>query len=116
MIFPKAFLAEQLENKIKKEIHEANPFETYYENGDKGPYEHYITNFHTAFDLRSNEMKDLVYKARNEIVETCFKEDSMDLVPNQGRIEECIKRVNYKHYGRHFDRRKAYFGNSIYTK
>ncbi len=114
MIFNKAYLAEQLDEKVKNNFEEMVPFETHYEKvGDRHPLQIIMKNFFTTFDLNSNEMKDLHYKARKEIVESCFKEEDLSVIPNSSNIKECINRINYKHYGSIFDRRNAYFGNSI---
>jgi hypothetical protein len=113
MIFPKSFLAEQLESKVQSNYRKLQPFQTVHdENGIKNPLEFVVMNYHTSFDLKSNEMKDKVYNARKEIVDTCFNEADLGLTPNSLKIQECIKRINYKHYGNLFERREVYFGNS----
>ena len=112
MIFPKTFLAEAVSKKTSQAVHNAHPYETHYQNGDKSPAELISLNYITFFDLRSNELKDLVVQARRDIVNNCFKEENMGVFPNVDSIEDCIKRTNIKHYGKHLDRRNVYFGNS----
>ena len=112
MIFPKQFLADALESKILKTSHQTHPWETLYKNGNKSPFDLIMMNYFTHFDLKTNEMKDMVHKARKEITNTCFNEDDMSVVPNAGKIEECIKRVNHKVYGKQLEKRNVYFGNS----
>jgi hypothetical protein len=112
MIFPKQFLADALEKKNQKVFNQLHPWETRYNNGDKSPFELVLMNYFTFFDLKSNEVKNAFYNARKEIASSCFNSESMDVFPNTGLIEECIKRVNNKHYGKFLDKRNVYFGNS----
>ena len=112
MIFPKQFLAEAIDRKVQKTSQASHPWETIYKNGDKSPFELVLLNYYTFFDLKSQEMKDSVFASRNEISNTCFSDDVMDAFPNVEKIEECIKRVNDKHYGKQFDKRNVYYGNS----
>src|SRR5690349_18378118 len=112
MIFTKQFLADAMEKKNEKAFIEIHPWETSFKNGDKSPFELILMNYFTFFDLKSNEIKNAFYNARKEIVSSCFNNDNMDVFPNGDKIEECIKRVNHKHYGKYFDNRNVYFGNS----
>jgi|LauGreDrversion4_2_1035121.scaffolds.fasta_scaffold457524_1 hypothetical protein len=113
MIFPKSFLAEQLESKVKRNYRSLQPFETVHDTYEsKNPLEFVVSYYYSTFDLKSNEMKDKVYNARKEIVDSCFNEADLGITPNSMKIQECIKRVNYKHYGSQLERREVYFGNS----
>jgi len=112
MIFPKQFLAEALDRKVQKNTQVFFPYETHYQNGDKSPFELLQLNYITMFDSKSNEMKDLVAASRQEISKTCFSEDLMDIFPNVEGIENCIKRIEDKHFGKHLDKRNIYYGNS----
>lgn len=113
MIFPKQLLNEQLELKFSKEFEGVHPFKTVYKDGEKSFYQLYIMNFHTFFDLKSNEMKNLMFNARKEINEKCFKEEHMDIYPNEKKIEQCIRNTELKYLGKHFNKRNVYFGNIL---
>lgn len=112
MIFTKQFLAESLDKKYKKTLQSHHPFKTQYNQDEKSPAEMLIMNYYTFFDLKSNETKELAYKSRKEIVDKCFREEVMDVYPNSGKIDECIKKTNYQHLGKYFNAREIFFGNS----
>lgn len=112
MIFPKQFLAESIERKALQQSYQTSPYETTYKNGDKSPFDLVMMNYYTFFDVKSSEMKELVRSARKEITQKCFPEEDMNTIPNGDRIQECIKRINHKVYGKHFDMRNVYYGNS----
>jgi hypothetical protein len=112
MIFPKQYLAEALEKKYKNYFHHVHPYKTIYRDDEKNPYDIVIMNYYTFFDLKSNELKDLTMKSRKEIVDNCFNQDVMDTYPNTEKIEQCIKKINYKNYGKYFNAREVFYGNS----
>lgn len=111
MIFPKHVIAESLDFKLKKQFQEIHPWETAFKEGDKSPFEHYIMNFYTFFDLKSNPMKDLMYQARKEAVKDCFNKPDMSLYPNEEKIRNCVSNAANKRLEPYYNKRNLYFGN-----
>jgi len=112
MIFPKQYLSDALDKKYKQTLYKNHPYQTHYKEDEKSPAELLIMNFFTFFDLRSNELKDLAYRSRIDIVNNCFNDDVMDIYPNTFKIEQCIKKTNFKYYGKYLNERQLFFGNS----
>jgi hypothetical protein len=115
MIFPKQVLSEALDQKIRELRVAQYPFQTYHEElpNDKSPAELTIMNFITFFDLKSKEMKDLVYQARKDIVNNCFKSEDLTGFVNEEKISQCIRNTELKYVGKHFRTRDVFYGNSI---
>ena len=112
MIFPKQFLIDSLDRRYKQTVHTAHPFETHFTEGDKSPAEMLVSNYFTFFDKKSDEMKNLMLQARNEITEKCFGAEVMDVYPNSMKIDQCVKNTEGKYLGRFYDKRNIFFGNS----
>lgn len=111
MLFPKQLLADSLELKYNKEFRNVHPWETAYAEGDKSPFEQFIANFYTFFDLKSTELKSLKQKARLDAVDQCFDKIDLSSYPNEEKINSCIKNLENKHLGKYYDKRSVYFGN-----
>ena len=112
MIFPKQFLVESLDRRTKQSVHQIHPYETHFTEKDKSPAEIIMSNYYTFFDKKSEEMKDLMFQARNEIAEKCFTPDVMDVYPNSFKIEQCINNTEAKYIGKYYEKRNTFFGNS----
>jgi hypothetical protein len=115
MIFPKQFLVESLDRRYKQSLYQAHPYKSHFTEKDKSPGEIIISNYYTFFDKKSEEMKDLMFQARNEIGEKCFNQDVMDAYPNSFKIDQCIKNTEAKYIGKYYEKRNIFFGNSNYN-
>lgn len=113
MIFPKDYLADQVNQEVRTIRHKSFPFQTYFDDvKDFSTMDLIIMNYLSFFDLKSKEMKTLTMQARKEIAESCFNELDESMYPNTGKIEQCIRNVNHKYLGKHLNQREIYFGNS----
>jgi hypothetical protein len=113
MIFNKEFITENFEEKVREMLHKAHPYQTLFKQGEKSPYETYIQNYFTFYDLESEKMKDKKYLANLEISENCYKPDYLDIYPNTSKINQCIKDIDAKHLGKYDLKRDVFFGNGI---
>jgi hypothetical protein len=111
MIFNKQFIAQNFEEKIKKEFQKVHPWETTTQEGEKTPYELFLQNYYTFYDLESDKMKEKRYQTNLEITENCFKQDYLDVYPNEEKINQCIREVENKHLGKLLEKRDVFFGN-----
>lgn len=111
MIFNKEFLVEKFEEKVNGIVAYIFPFETMDKPGEINAGKQIVMSYYQYFDLRSEEAKDLMVKARKEIDDVCFKEENLGIYPNTQKIENCIRAVEVKHMEKLYDNRNLYFGN-----
>jgi hypothetical protein len=113
MLFPKQFIAESFENKLKREFFKVHPYKTVFENGEKSNYELFLMNYFTFFDLESDNMKEKKAQLNKEIAQNCFNDDVMDTYPVVEKIHQCIHNTEVKVLGKYYDKRDVFFGNGI---
>jgi len=111
MIFNKEFVVNGFQEKIDNLLHKLSPFETHDKPGEISAGRNMLISYYQYFDLRSEETKDLMFKARKETLETCLKDDNLGVYPNTDKINICIQAVENKHIGKLYDNRNLYFGN-----
>ncbi len=114
MIFNKEFVVDKFQDKITKVISQIFPFETNDQPGEISSGRNLVHSYYQYFDLRSEEAKDLMFKARNEINDVCFKDQNFGVYPNTQKIENCVHAIETKHMGKLLDNRNLYFGNCNY--
>ncbi len=113
MIFDKEFLVDKFSEKVDNDLYQIYPYDTLDKPGEVSSGRNMVSTYHQYFDLRSEEAKDRMFNARKEITNECFKEENLGIYPNQGKIDECIRRIEVKHFGKYLDNRNLYFGNGI---
>ncbi len=111
MIFTKEFVVDKFVEKINNNLIQVFPFENSDKTGEISSGRNMIMSFFQHFDLKSEEVKDLMAKARKEINEVCLKEENLGIYPNTEKVNNCIKSIETKHLGKVYDNRNLYFGN-----
>ena len=114
MLFPKQFIAENFELKLKKKFREVHPYKTFFKEEEKSNFELFLLNYYTFFDLESENMKEKKYQNNKKISETCFREDYIDVFPNVEKIEQCIRNTELSYLGKYNEKREEFFGNGKY--
>jgi len=112
MIFNKEFVVDKFHDKINELVTNIFPFETNDKPGEISSGKNMILSYYQYFDLKSEEAKDCMFKARKEINDVCFKDENLGVYPNTLKIENCIHAVEIQHLGKLYDNRNLYFGNS----
>lgn len=116
MIFNKEFVVEKFHDKVNDVISYLFPFETRDKPGEISSGKNLVISYYQYFDLRSEEAKDLMFKARKEINDVCFKDENLGVYPNTEKINNCVHAVETKHMGKLYDNRNLYFGNCNLNK
>ena len=113
MLFSKDFLTREVEKAEKEESMKRFPWERQIKEG-KVPFDVVIGNKLRYFDQKSSEMKDLLFKSRKSISESCFH-DYNGVFPNEGKINECI-RSNEEDYLKYERLRETHFANIFHLR
>lgn len=114
MIFNKEFVIEKFQEKVTNVVSQIFPFETNEKPGEVSSGRNLVQSYYQYFDLRSEEAKDLMLKARREINDVCFKDENLGVYPNSEKIQNCVHAVETKYMEKLLDNRNLYFGNGKY--
>lgn len=110
-LFSKEFLSKEVEKTERNEAFRLYPKERRENPRDITPFDTVISSKIRYFDQKSAQIKDIMSKARKEISEKCFNNNST--FPNQGSIDQCIRAAEDEY--RKLDYlRETHFANIFY--
>lgn len=115
MLFSKEFLTKEVENAEKEESLKRFPWQRSVSENDKVPFDVVIGNKLRYFDLKSSQLKDLMFRSRKNISEKCFTKDLNGTFPNEGKIESCV-RENEDEFKQLEKLRETHFANIFYLR
>ncbi len=111
MLFTKEFLVQKFNEKIDNQVQITYPFETNNQPREVSDGRAELITYNQYFDLKSEDAKQAMYKARKEALDTCFQEKDTGVYPNNDKIQSCIENTKIKNFGKFEEHRILYFGN-----
>lgn len=114
MLFTKEFLVQKFNEKMTRESYKLHPYESNNQPGEISDGQAEIISYNQYFDLRSEEAKDAMLKARKEALDTCFEEKDMGIYPNKEKVNRCLDNTKAKNFRKFDEHRILYFGNCNY--